>query len=139
MLTSFAIKGKICNFPSPSHPVSRGRAQSDLAPTPRYLSCRKEQQKPPQLPPRDTCSAHPSHTATTMAGQGNVCPASHTHAFDRSPDHCREDAASYTACRAVPPAQLHLLCNSSIQAAKGTQSSWEANHCPCPTSPESFK
>lgn len=68
-----------------------------------------------------------------------MCPASHAGALESSPDHGRGDVASCTAHRAILPAWPHLLYDIRIQAARGTQSPWEATQCPCPSSPESFK
>jgi len=140
MLTSLAIMWKICNSPCPSHPVSTGRAQSDLVPTPRYRSRGKQQQKPPRLLVRDTRGARPSRTATAMAGQGSACLVSQARVSSaRSPDRSRGDAALCTTRRVVLAARPHLLSHPGTQAARGTQSPREDTCCPCPSSSESFK
>lgn len=117
MLTNLAIIGKICNFPCPTFPVSMGRAQTDLKPTPRYFSHGKQEQMPSHLPARDICSVSP---ATVLLTQGSVCLTRCSCALNRCPDHSRGDAASGRVSRAIP--QLDLLCNSSIPAARGTHS-----------------
>lgn len=63
MLTNLAVRGEICNFPCPSFPVSMGRAQTDLEPTPRHSCHGKQEQTQP--PARDTCPV--------LVTQGNVC------------------------------------------------------------------
>lgn len=101
MLTNLAIIGKICNFPCPTFPVSMGRAQTDLKPTPRYFSHGKQEQMPSHLPARDICSVSP---ATVLLTQGSVCLTRCSCALNRCPDHSRGDAASKQSVQSHPTA-----------------------------------
>lgn len=109
-----------------------GRAQTDLEPTPRYFCHGKQEQMPPQQGSLAVSVQH-SH----CAGDSGQCGSHQAFTcLEQIPTSCRGDAASGRVSRAIP--QLHPLCNSSIPAARGTDSPWEGTHHPCPSSLESF-